>query len=407
MEDIRLAGIESSLPQTQPPSSSDLRALFERDRDQFFRLVTVEEDHAPSNSIRMLIRLARITAVLMRDGFELVTRSNQYVAEGARGGFLPIADQVKDARFLEQLWSKSYLGAGVRGVQGVKGTQAEDRFFYEPFDWIEDIRRMRLFRIDPIDATAVCGGLPKYHRLQLIDCAREVVACPKIIGEGLRSDGPLRKGQAYYGVSRRRWLNNGQSVNAPEDMLFVVYADAEGSVFDWDWKEAKLCQPEKPPTPTTPRLRVAEPKTDVAELLVGNVLGQQPQPFRPGHAWYSVSGDCVFCYFKETEAYEDRVDEFITKYVAFGSEDECVGFKLKYVSRLFDLVQRWSQEENEGITITFDPDSVSVDLEFLMRAWLVRSLPRRLPVSSAMKLIQSIEQNRERVTIPRRVLESV
>jgi len=391
------------------PSFADLRALFEADRELFFSLVTAADEKSLGNSLRMLVRLARITAVLTRDGFEMATRSNQYIAEGTRGGFLPLVDAERDARLLEQLWSKSYLGDDFRGLKSAKGSMAEDQFFFGQFDWLDPIRRMRLFRVDAMDASAVVEGLPRYHKFQLLDSAQEVVVCPLIIGEGLRTDGPLKKGQAYYGKPRRRWLNDGTSVDAPASKLFAVYVDADGSVYDWDWKDESLCQPSSPVVVnTTPRLRYADARTDVAVLIVGNVFGQEVKPFRKGHPWYSVAGDCVFCYFEEREAYEERLDEFLTKYVAFDS-GECVGFKLKYVSRLLDVVQRWSKQDDEAIVVHVQVDSVEVDLEFLMRAWLMRSLPKRLPLGAAMRLFEQLERNPkpEKVVIPREVAESV
>ncbi|HET6247518.1 MAG TPA: hypothetical protein VFE47_07475 [Tepidisphaeraceae bacterium] len=402
----KLLEFEKKLPQSQPPSFADLRNLFEQDREVFFELAGVEDKHVVGNSLRMLVRLARITAVLMRDGFELVTRSNQYIAEGTRGGFLPIVDADADARLLERLWSKSYLGDEPRGLRGAKGTVAEEQFFYGDFAWIDPIRRMRLLRIDPMDASAVTNGLPAYHRFQLLDCAREVVSCPLIIGDGLRTDGSLKKGQAYYGRPKRRWFNDGTTSEPPPGMLFAVYVDAEGSVFDWDWKCETECAPTSLATPTLPRFRDATPD-DVAELIVGNVLSQPSKPFHSGHPWYSVAGDCVFCYFENREAYEERVDQFLTKYTSFNG-NECVGFKLKYVGRLFELVDKWSKEEDEGIKIHVGLDNITLDLEFLMRAWLARSLPKRLPLAAAMKLMEKVEERKpEKVVIPRDAVTSV
>src|SRR5207248_2964723 len=140
---------------------------------------------------------------------------------------------------------------------------------------------------------AVTGGLPKYHYFQLIDCAREVAACPEYVGEGLRNEGSLQKGFAYCGTPRRRWLNDGTYLDAPQGMMFVVYVAQEGSVFDWDWKRLNGFNPANAESSELPRYMPAS-DADRAELLVGNVLGQAVQAFQSGRPWYSVAGDCIF-----------------------------------------------------------------------------------------------------------------
>ncbi|MDP9174268.1 MAG: hypothetical protein M3O30_10450 [Planctomycetota bacterium] len=170
-------------------------------------------------------------------------------------------------------------------------------------------------------------------------------------------------------------------MSPPADKMFAVYVDADRIAYDWDWKDAAGCDPDQTTTnPTLPRFRRANPAEDLAELIVANASGQQIRSFRAGYPWYSVAGDCVFCYFEEHEAFEERVDEYLTKYIAFGS-GECTGFKLKYVSRLFDLVRKWAIPDDESIVMHVELGTFEVDLEFLMRAWLMNSLPKRLPLS--------------------------
>src|SRR5205823_1162659 len=117
-------------------------------------------------------------------------------------------------------------------------------------------------------------------------------------------------------------------------------------------------------------------------------------------AVFSVRPPLVLCewrlrllLFQADRGIEERVDEYLTKYIAFDG-GECVGFKLKYVSRLLNLVQQWAHDESEGVRIHLSIDEVTVDLEFLMRAWLFRSLPRRLPLSTAMEFILKVEKQK-------------
>jgi hypothetical protein len=187
-------------------------------------------------------------------------------------------------------------------------------------------------------------------------------------------------------------------------MFFVVYVDADGIVFDWDWERADI---DGPGFAQRFRREVMEPQ--LGDLLLEAVRKKEKDlaAFRAWHPWYSVSGDCVFCYFKDTESYAERVDGYLTRYNALGKADECVGFKLKCVSTLIELVRRWAQDDSEGIAVHFSPDNVTVHLEFLMRAWLMRNLPRRVALTPAMQLIQRIEQEQQdvEVVIPRSALE--
>ena len=52
---------------------------------------------------------------------------------------------------------------------------------------------------------------------------------------GEKAPARLKNGWAICGKPNRAYDNGGRKLQPPADMLYMVYADADGFVFDWDW----------------------------------------------------------------------------------------------------------------------------------------------------------------------------
>lgn len=228
------------------------------------------------------------------------------------------------------------------------------------------------------------------------------------------------RGIAFCGVPSRRHLNSPNAIEHPKGFVFVVFANHDGFVFDWD------LIPADPSNPTLPRNAQERFPGGLAtspirgELLLGNIREREPSSFHSGNAWYSRQGDCVFWYHSERESYADRYDEYLTAFFDARNldpnrlqKDECVGFKLKMVSRLFDTIKHWSQPgAGEGIAVQFDADKIEVELRFLMKAWQNAALPTTKELAPGMRLIEQLGDSGRRaldgsarLQIPKPVLE--
>jgi hypothetical protein len=264
-------------------------------------------------------------------------------------------------------------------------------FFLQDQQWDDGIRSTRLLRVAPEDANAILGGLPRYQYVALLDCAREIVRCPSAVYKGLRNDGPMKSGgMAFCGLPSRWLTNTAVSMQIPPGFTFLVFANQEDYVFDWDWVPASDADPT---VPKDAQERFEGPVHNVhGELLLANVRDKSPLPFRAHCPWFSRQGDCVFWYHSQEETYARRYDDYLTAFfspVGRQGADRCVGFKLKVVSRLFETLKKWAAP-NEGIQVRFNRDTVEVELAFLMKAWAAASLPTTqelLPGMELMKLL--------------------
>jgi hypothetical protein len=384
------AEVAGLLPKDRPSTLSDLRRLYERNHDAVFRLVTQELDAGAGIDVRGFQTLCRVLSVLMRDGFRIESRANAHIAMGNRGGYLVLEDSSDDKAFLEALYSG---GARKIDFQGRPATRACLDFFLSEFVWDDAIRKMRLLRVAPDDANALVAGSPRYQQHSLVDCAREVIRSPYKVWRGLRNDGPLKgKGWAYCGIPSRSWSKEGERRESPAGFTFIVFTDDDGFVFDWDWVKSDPVDNSLPADFTD---RFERPEADAApcELVLGNVKHDVSVPFDPTRAWFSARGDCVFCYFEEAESFSAREDEYLTAFYSLSKPKECVGFKLKVVSRYVRTVRDWA-ERDEGIKVEFDRDKVRVDVRFLMRAWLSAKLVQSAELGDAMRLMQKAEKRR-------------
>jgi hypothetical protein len=263
----------------------------------------------------------------------------------------------------------------------------------DPGGWEEEeeriTRRMStgplVLRVDEQDRLAVTGGMPGYVYHGLRRCAAKLVQSAAVMYPGLRREGRLRDGFAFCGRLRQAYDNSGRPVPAPAGMVYVVYADPDGYVFDWDWvREA----PHHPGHPIDPEMRFlgnANPTPPEAVLVERETL-PAPAPFDPRSAWYSERGDCIFCYFSDEFAYADRINNDLTVFRAVATQ-EPTGFKIKNIERMLAEGAVHLDAPGLGVAIhTFllaslrrNPDTRVESYSVLIEAWWRRSGLPELP----------------------------
>src|SRR5262249_31681486 len=150
--------------------------------------------------------------------------------------------------------------------------------------------------------------------------ATKLAQSAAVMYRGLRREGRLQEGFAFSGRLPRAYDNQGRVRPAPQGMVFVVYADPEGYVFDWDWVKE---DPHNPNHPIDPDLRfVGDPEPVVPEAVLVGVDDLTPaQPFNSRLAWPSPRGDCIFCYFRDEFAFADRTNNDLTVFRSLASNE--------------------------------------------------------------------------------------
>lgn len=188
-----------------------------------------------------------------------------------------------------------------------------------------------VLRVDEQDRAAVTGGMPAYTVFGLRSAA-QLVRSGAVMYRGLRREGTLRDGFAFSGRLQQAFNNSGNVIDAPPGKVFVVYADAEGYVFDWDWVEEN---PHHQGHPVDPELRfVGNPDTVVPKAVLVGIENLAPATFSP-KGWPSRRGDCIFCYFSDDFAFADRINDDLTVFRSMET-GEPTGFKIKNVSRILE-----------------------------------------------------------------------
>jgi hypothetical protein len=116
-------------------------------------------------------------------------------------------------------------------------------------------------------------------------------------------------------------------------MVFCVYVDPDGFVFDWDWIKEDAG---RAGYPEDYHLRFKNQITDLDEAKI-SVPPLAPSPFIPGTAWHSYKGDCMFFYASDQHAYARRVNEDLTEYRTVDT-DELAGCKVKNFDALLNKI---------------------------------------------------------------------
>jgi hypothetical protein len=225
------------------------------------------------------------------------------------------------------------------------------------------------------DRISVAGGMPAYVVYELLYCASKVISAPTVVFEGLRKQGPLKKGYAYCGTPRRAYDNRGNPGPRHDGMVYVVFVDSQNHVFDWDWVKE---DPKRPGYPEHCQDRFDRIIDNPQEAVLTGLEKITPSQFTSHHAWYSEKGNCVFVYFSDEPAYAERENDEVTIFKSFRN-DEVVGCKLK------DVGKRKVKDE-QPVTILL--------AESLKRQALVRQ------TSYYGTLIDGAESNSTKVKVP-------
>lgn len=197
---------------------------------------------------------------------------------------------------------------------------------------------------------------PGYVTHGLFHCARKTVLAPTAAYRGLsRGDKApvrLKNGWAICGKPNRAYDNGGGKLPPPADMLYVVYADEEGFVFDWDWVAE---DPHYPGHPLDTELRFGELLRDPPEFVL-DLPEHLPAPsFDSAVATRSVRGDCVFCYMMDSLSFAARINEELTVFYSLDARDKITGFKIKNVQRILNEQQPLKLSDAPGLNVLILP----------------------------------------------------
>ncbi|HQU47201.1 MAG TPA: hypothetical protein PK867_30630, partial [Pirellulales bacterium] len=200
--------------------------------------------------------------------------------------FVP-AEIVKPvAEFLRAVDGKASNDGGGRDFIGAAVSEAEVTFkLGDPAERQAErdrlgavrIAKPLVLRLDDEDVRHLSSH-PPYVIYDLLNCARRTVLAPTAVYRGLKRGGDsptnVNEGWAFCGKPRETYRNDGSPVAPPDRMVYVVYADAEGYVFDWDWV---VEDPGAPGHPLDGDMRFEEPNA-----LKGEARLDLPRDLRPG-----------------------------------------------------------------------------------------------------------------------------
>jgi hypothetical protein len=127
-------------------------------------------------------------------------------------------------------------------------------------------------------------------------------------------------------------------------MVFVVYSDAEGFVFDWDWVQSESGDAS---SPYHTQDRFAERLETLPEAVLTGVNELKPGKFQPG-AWLSTRGDCIFHYLSDAPSFAERVNDDLTVFWGFAAPTQMTGCKVKNVSRLLTNKEATKVQKKQG-----------------------------------------------------------
>ena len=292
---------------------AELMRLFEVDREGFYLLAAHGSGTQADPRTQQLAALAGNVRSAIAETYEFVPHEDgaELTTYSGAKTFVPGDLVQRVAEFLRAVDGKTSGGGPGRDFIGEAVSEAEVRFkLGDPAvreaerDRLEATRAAKPFvlRLDEEDLRHLASQ-PAYVIYELANCARRTVLAPTAVYRGLRRGGSapahVNDGWAFCGKPREAYRNDGTPMRASDRMVFVVYADAEGYVFDWDWV------PEDPGSPGHPLdcdLRFDEPNAMIREVRLDLPRDLQPGRFDPAQACYSSRGDCLFCYITGEES---------------------------------------------------------------------------------------------------------
>jgi hypothetical protein len=292
--------------------------VFSKDPDLFFRLATERIDPSAADPISELSALAHKVRDIVSHGYEISFTATEAEVKGTGqtiGFKRESAEKVRS--FLAAV---NGIGRGTvsgRDYRGRTASEAEVMFVLgDRSTWSADELRLQermaevpsVLQISDEERAAIQDGTPAYCVHALLKSATRVVQAPSAVFRGLRHDGQLQNGVAYCGNPKRAYGNDGQPISESlAGFIFVVYADAQGYVFDWDWVEADA---DDPSVPRDAAERFTTSVEAPSAVLVG-LDDLRAGEFKPG-PWHSRRGDCIFYYISDAPSYASRVNDELT-----------------------------------------------------------------------------------------------
>lgn len=334
--------------------------LYETDREAFYLLALAGEQANPA--VERFGSLARRVRKAIRASYRLVPPS------GGEGQVETAADRLAVPADLFPRVQRFLLDVDGKGVSTDKGkdyegrpvSDAEVRFkLGESSDTSREQERAKnrdaarplVFRVARHDLDSL-KNQPAYVTHNLLRCARRTLFNPTAIYRGLqRGDQTpprLRDGWAICGKPNRACDNDGRSVAVPPGMLFAVYADAAGFVFDWDWvPEDKHASGH----PLDQALRFGNPTPIKQEMVLELPDTLADAKFDASVATYSDRGDCIFCYICDECGYAERINPDLTVFRDFEAK-EVTGFKIKNVRRILKDEEDFVSDDAPDLTVS-------------------------------------------------------
>jgi hypothetical protein len=405
----------STLPQGKPaaleatPTADQWReliGLFDSERETFYRLAMGDLPTEERPELARLADLAQRVRSAVNESYEIESNNGSHDLVSYSGTRTPIPGElvVDVNQFLRAVDGKSTSDVAGKDYEGTEVSEVEMRFkLGEPDtspaarDRLEARRTAKPFLLRVADEDLQhLAGQPPYVTHNLLHCARRTVLAPTAVFQGLRrgDGGPptVETGWAICGKPRRTYHNDGTSQPTPEGMVYLVYADSEGYVFDWDWVQEDPDRPGYPLGPVDERFdREVENSPEFSFDI--------PIELRPGlldrsQACYSSRGDCIFCYVSDRESFAVRINPDLTVFQQFDDRQQHTGFKIKNVQRILAVDQH--------LEVT-DPPSLAVSVTSVLLHTLQRHPEGAVSVYDV--LIEAIYRNGGQpptVRVPRR-----
>ena len=227
----------------------------------------LQQKHALASAVAeqtFQIVVQRIQTAMQRNSFDSCLDVLDRVVENNRSNI-----QFRSFRDVEAEEAKKAADLIFRGIREQWGaaSQGDARLEVLPFHQL-------VLRVDEQDRAAVTSGMPAYAVFGLRYSAAELLRSAKVMYRGLRREGKLQQGFAFCGRLHEAFDNAGIAMAAPSGMVFVVYADPDGYVFDWDWVEEDS---HNPGYPVDAELRfMGDPETVVPKTVLAGVENLRP-----------------------------------------------------------------------------------------------------------------------------------
>ncbi len=345
-----------------------LMRLYEADREAFYLLACEGAASGVAPSFAPLAELAQQVLAAVRGGYRLVLPSEASGPAVQTGRETPLAIPMDlflaVRKFLLEIDGKGTSAATGRDYEGRAVSEAEVRFkLGEPGEQDQDepARRVRrearplVFRVGPEDLNSL-RSLPAYVAHGLMKCARKTVLAPTAVYRGLnrgdKAPQPLRDGWAICGKPGRAYDNDGQPVPPPAGMVYVVYADTNGYVFDWDWVQE---DPHAPGHPLDSAIRFGNLVHETREMVLDLPERIDPGQFDRNKPATSPRGDCIFCYLADTPSFGARINEDLTVFYSLEDREKITGFKIKNVGRILHEEQGLNLTDAPGLNVLILP----------------------------------------------------